>query len=268
MPPKRLFSHPALHWIVLVGGLLLAALLAHTAPGGEQEVKNPYAGDPVAIQQGASSYRAGCAYCHAPDARGNRGPDLTATTLSDAELLAVIARGVPGTEMGPASVPDEEIWTVIAYLRSLGAGASPPLRGDAAAGEKVFFEESNCSLCHMVKGRGGRLGPELSRIGAQRAVRYLEQKIRNPNADLTPELWTVRVVTRDGRRFTGVRRNEDTFSLQLMDPDERLHFLLKKDLREVSYEKKSLMPAYDGSLLDSKQLEDLLAYLASLRQRR
>ena len=130
----------------------------------------------------------------------------------------------------------------------------------------------------MVNGRGGRLGPDLSRIGAARSIPYLKDKIREPSKlgkDMTVGLWwelgqplvyqTVTLVTKEGRRITGALRNEDTFSIQLMDQGEELRLFSKKDLQEVVHEPGSLMPGYDEKMLSEIDLQDLLAYLDGLR---
>lgn len=131
----------------------------------------------------------------------------------------------------------------------------------------------------MVKGKGGRLGPDLSRIGGARSTLYLRDSIREPSKELAEGMLeptkvsegfpivyeTVTVVTKDGNRVTGVPKNEDTFTLQLMDQGERLHLFLKSDLREVVHERKSLMPEYNERMLNEKELEDLIAYLDTLR---
>lgn len=240
-------------------------------PVAAQQGQNRFAGDPGAIAQGKYLFRARCSLCHGMDARGGRGPDLTTGNFvhgsTDAALFATIQRGVPGTEMAGqrSDRPQDETWMIVAYLRSLGAGANEPARGDAAAGEKIFWDQAKCSTCHMVSGKGGRLGPDLSRIGAARSRQFLEEKIRTPDKELPPERETVTVVTRDGQRITGVRRNEDTFSIQLMDAQERLHSFFKKDLREATTEPKPVMPAYGESQLSAPQLDDLIAYLMTLR---
>jgi putative heme-binding domain-containing protein len=150
--------------------------------------------------------------------------------------------------------------------------------GDSATGERIFFGKGNCAQCHMVQGRGGRLGPELTRVGAARSVAYLTESIRQPDKDLSLgmidpnnhyvyplEYETVTAVTQDGQRVIGVARNEDAFSLQLLGQDEKLHLFLKKDLREVIHERRSLMPAYTERLLTNAELQNLLAYLTGLR---
>lgn len=248
----------------------LPALVAIRPAAGQEELKNPFAGDPAAAQQGKSLFRSACASCHGIDARGGgRGPDLTDDRSihgdSDGALFKTVSQGVPSTEMQPSGLREEEIWVVIAYLRSLAGNTGPPPSGDRAAGERLFFSSGVCSQCHMVKGRGGRLGPDLSRIGASRPTRYLVEAVREPGKEIPAQYETVQVVTRDGAHILGVRKNEDTFSIQLMDQEEQLHLLLKKELHEVIYEKKSLMPDYPVSILSDKDLKDLLAYLDSLR---
>jgi putative heme-binding domain-containing protein len=128
----------------------------------------------------------------------------------------------------------------------------------------------------MVSGRGGRVGPDLSRAGAARSPEYLRESIRNPdkyiaegitepNKDLAQRYEQVTAVTLAGERIHGVALNEDTFSLQMIDTQENLHLFLKSELREVVREKKSLMPAYKVDSLSDRDLDDLLAYLQSLR---
>jgi len=76
---------------------------------------------------------------------------------------------------------------------------------------------------------------------------------------------TVTVVTRQGQRIVGIAKNEDTFSIQLLDTSQQLHLLLKKDLESVTHEHKSLMPDYSTEMLSDTELRDLVAYLQSLR---
>ena len=273
--------------LVLTLPVLLFAFLspASAAQGAataarEKEVKNPVAGDPAAIHQGKALFRLFCSMCHGLDASGgSRGPDLTAGRWthgsSDAGIFRTIREGVPGTEMpGNGLLLEEEVWSVVAYLRSRSAASAAPVEGNHEAGERIFFGSGICSQCHMVNGKGGRLGPDLSRIGAARRTQHLAESIRDPNkevtvrdilAEVTLGYQTVIVVTKGGRRITGVRRNEDIFSIQLMDQDEEIHLLLKKDLREVIYERRSLMPGYTEQILSDKELQNLLAYLDRLR---
>ena len=263
--------------IVLLSGLWALPLLAE-----EKATTNPKAGDPAAIKEGASLFRGNCSPCHGLNASGGgRGPDLTAGRWvhgsSDAEIFRTISQGVPGTEMPANSFEDSETWAIIAYLRSVGSPRGSAHPGDRAKGEKLFFASAGCSQCHMVKGKGGRLGPDLSRVGASRAESYLVDSIREPNKELSngmldpnrffgpPLLYeTVTVVTVNGERISGVAKDEDTFSIQLLDTSQRLRLFLKKDLKEVVEERKSLMPPYSEEMLSPADLHDLVAYLESL----
>lgn len=260
---------------VLVPAVALLAILTtgeisgrSRAASQEKEVKNPFAGDPGAIEQGRSLFRLACALCHGIDARGGRGSDLTSGRWvrgdSDGAIFRTITKGVPGTQMPPGDFRDDEVWMIVAFLRSLSVGSGVPIAGSRESGERIFFGTGLCSQCHMVNGRGGRLGPDLSRIGGY-AARFLAESIRDPNKEIARGYETVTAVLKDGKRINGARKNEDSFSLQLMDQQEELHLLLKRDLKETIYEKKSLMPEYNERNLKEQDLQDLIAYLDSLR---
>jgi len=267
-------------WIFL--GLIFASQLGWLANtrGQEVEAKNPYAHDPAALRKGGTTYRVNCDFCHGIDARGENGaPDLTSPRTqkrSDAELFRIILGGRPGTEMPANDLSEKETWEVIAYLRSLRPIADSRVAGDPETGKRIFFGKASCSQCHMINGKGGRLGPDLSRIAVSRSTAYIVESIRQPSKVLaiammpptrheTPVRYqTVTVVTNAGRRITGVRKNEDSFSVQLMTPDEELRMFLKKDLKEVLHDPTSLMPAYSEQMLNEKNLADLMAFLESL----
>ena len=244
------------------------------APAQVESKTNPLAGDARAIEGGRNIYRGRCGVCHGIDAKGYRGSDLTTGDWvhggSDAQLFTTISRGITGTEM-PANpnMSDDEVWMVIAYLRTLSApGSAAPDRGDTARGEQIFWarDKGSCGQCHMVGARGGRLGPNLTRIGASRSASVLAREIRTPNEVIPVTYETITVVTRDGRKIRGVRKNEDTFSVQLMTAGEELLSFFKRDLVDVTPElERSLMPAYGPDRLSDDELTDLVRYLRTLR---
>jgi putative heme-binding domain-containing protein len=185
---------------------------------------------------------------------------------------------VTGTEMPANGFEDSEIRAIIAYLRSLAPNNSVAVAGDVAKGKKIFFGSGGCSSCHMVQGVGGLLGPDLSRVGAARSASYLVDSIRDPDKELSsftldpnnhyglPLVYdTVNVIKANGEKITGVARNEDTYSIQVITTAQQLQSLLKKDLQVVSHQHKSLMPAYSEGMLDQAKLQDLIAYLSTLR---
>ena len=253
--------------------LIVAAVCLTLACGASVQTSaqgNPFARDAEAVKSGMRSFRGRCARCHGNDARGIQAPDLTisASLLDDSAMFRVIRFGVPGTEMpagGPTTMPDVEVRKIIGYLRTLAGSQEPPHRGNPANGLTVFWERAGCGRCHWVQGKGGRLGPDLSRIGAARSRAFLAAKIRNPNERLTRGYEPVTVVTTTGDRVVGIRRDEDTFSIQLFDGTERLHFFLKTRVREVLAGPRSLMPPFDATRLSDADLDDLVAYLSTLR---
>jgi cytochrome c oxidase cbb3-type subunit III len=231
--------------------------------------KNPLEGNAQAISNGGAMFRNRCAGCHGPDAHGYLGPDLTgfwAAGGTDARMFDIVRHGVPGTEMisaDPTRVFDKDIWQVLAYVRTLAAVPSSPPTGDAANGERIF--RANCAGCHIVNGRGGQLGPDLSRIGSARPRAGLAAKVRGTSTFIRPGYEPVTLVTRQGDRIRGVRKNEDEFSIQIMDMRERLQGYLKTTLAEVTVEKQSVMPSYGADRLPDRDLDDLVRYLTTLR---
>lgn len=230
--------------------------------------KNPLEGNSEAVRAGMGLFRVRCADCHGMDARGIRAPDLTqvwARGRTDDGLFRTLRTGVSGTEM-PAVIraSDDDVWRILAYLRTLAAPTpTDPLRGNATSGERLF--RAHCSSCHRVGQRGGRLGPDLSRIGIARTPASLTRQIRGAVEDFKSGYEPVTLTTGSGSRIHGVKKNEDLFSVQIMDSGERIQGYLKEDLKQVTDEKKSAMPAFGPERFSQEQLDDLLAYLSSLR---
>jgi putative heme-binding domain-containing protein len=267
---------------VCAGLLLLAATAAYAA-----DDQNPLANDPKAAKAGEYEFRINCALCHGLGAHGGgRGPDLTRAQKkhvhSDAEMFQVISNGIPGTVM-PANgtngqgvgMTDEEIWQIITYIRSVEVKAPAKPTGSAAHGKELFYGDANCSLCHMVEGKGGRVGPELTAVGGSRTRDSIIDSVRNPSRRLAwgltestkefpQEYETITVVTADGKQIKGVALNEDSFSVQMMDTNEQIYLLEKDKLRSFKKSRDSLMPKYNPDLLSDKDLDDIVAYLINV----
>jgi putative heme-binding domain-containing protein len=281
---KKSFLSTALRSISIfsLGILALIALMAPSARA--DEVRNPLSTDPKAAKAGEFEFRINCAFCHGLGARGGgRGPDLTRAHKrhgdSDADMFQNISQGIPGTVM-PANgtngqgvgMTDDEIWQIIAYLRSIQVQAPIHPVGNAVHGKELFYGVANCSSCHMVAGKGGRLGPDLTAVGTARTIDSLVESVRNPSKRLAwgltestkefaQEYETVTVVTSDGHEVKGVTLNEDQFSLQMMDTAEQIHLLEKDKLRSIQKSRNSLMPAYNLTVLSDRDLDDIIAYL-------
>jgi cytochrome c oxidase cbb3-type subunit III len=247
--------------------------------------KNLYAGDAKASKLGESQFRINCAFCHGLGARGGgRGPDLTRAQKrhgsTDEDLFRIINEGVPGTAM-PANgttgqgvgMTAEEVWQVITYIRSVERKATPA--GDVQRGDALFHGGAGCATCHLINGKGGRLGPELTSIGAARSEDSIIESVRDPSRRLAwgliestkefpQEYLSITVVTASGEKFSGVVLNEDNFSVQMMDALERIHLFEKDKLKSCETSRESFMPPYDTKTLSDKDLQDIVGYLVSV----
>lgn len=251
--------------------LLMAGLLFLAAVSSAQE--NPF-DTPVDVRMGQRMFRAECGRCHGRDGKGNDetgAPDLTtgtfASATSDEALFEVVRDGVPGTTMvGISWAPEQTIWQVVAYVDSLSIDPGDyDLPGSVAAGRAIFAGAGDCARCHMVDGVGGRLGPDLSSVANRRTPDELEQDLLAPDEDVEPRWWTMRITRADGSVVEGLRMNEDTFSLRIMDEQENLWHFSKHEIRSSQRIERSTMPSVRDTLTPS-EVDDLVAYLFSLRK--
>jgi len=161
------------------------------------------------------------------------------------------------------------VFMTAACVFAAGLQAQQPARdtaGNPANGEVLFFGKAGCAGCHEVNGRGGIVGPDLSAAGT-RFPEALRTKILNPSDVAGRGGLSLIVRTQDGREVRGVRRNEDTFTLQMVDASGQLHLLEKSKLAELRYDDRSLMPADYAARLGAEELRDLIAYLSTLKGR-
>jgi putative heme-binding domain-containing protein len=233
------------------------------------------------LDKGKQLFDGLCSRCHGVEGTGGEGPNLNRPTLDraqdDASLIEIIRNGIPAGGM-PAVLKygsNNEVHQLADYVRSLGRTAEEPITGDIKAG-KTVYGKSGCSSCHMIDGEGRGFGPELTRIGGHRSPAYLRQAVMQPGAALPrgvqpipgrglDEFLPVRVVTRDGHEFRGIRINEDSFTIQLKDAGNAFHSFRKADLQVLEKQPdKSLMPSYEGRV-SPDELNDLVAYLYSLK---
>ena len=229
---------------------------------------------------GGRLYEVHCASCHGLQGEGGTGPALAVPRLTQApdfpSLVEVVRRGIEGTEMPRSRLDADEVQQVAAWVQQLGQAPAEPLTGDPQRGARLYHEKGACAQCHAIKGRGGATGPDLTDIGSRRGGRYLKTALTDPEADV-PRSFSmardgvpvnfvqVRAVTRKGSAIAGVRVNEDTFTIQLRDPANRIHSLVKSELQELHKDwGRSLMPAY-GKVFTEGELDDLVAFMASLR---
>jgi putative heme-binding domain-containing protein len=241
----------------------LAALISMSA-GAQQKYQQD------AIDRGAGLYGANCATCHA-DGDGIAGVNLKTGqfkhSTTDEDLLGVIRNGVPGTAM-PAH-PDfaaNDLVALVAYIRTMRDYGSKPVKlGDRQKGKVLFEGDGGCLSCHRVNGKGSRVALDLSDTGSLHPPAYLERTLLDPDSTAAevPQSHMLRAVTKQGTTIAGRRLNEDTFTIQLIDSQEKLVSLQKADLRSLTVLPGSTMPSLKGKFTDD-QISDLVAYLASL----
>lgn len=244
--------------------LMLVGLSAQTAIPGQ----NPLT-EPADMQRGARLFGLNCAPCHGPKGDGGRGPNLAQLKLpranDDTALFQIIHDGIPGTEM-PAtkSLTDHEMWQVAAYVRTLGRVLREKLPGDPAAGA-ALFRAKGCFGCHAVGAEGGRMGPPLAEIGERRSAAYLRAVLLDPASNLPSDFAMAEISTTAGSRITGMVLNEDTYSIQMRDLNGNLHSFWKRELSALDrLPGRTPMPSF-RERLGNRELDDLVAYLASLR---
>ena len=257
----------------IVAPVFLASVYLTTAPAvphAQETTENPFT-TTLDVRMGERLFRQQCGRCHGRDAAGGElGPDLTTgfrNSSTDAGLFKIVREGLPNTQMIGISrtATDQSVWMVVSYLNSLNdtGAADPP--GSVAGGMALFNGKGNCASCHMVSGEGGRRGPDLTRVGNRRDPDELASDLSTPDEDVRPRWWTIRVTREDGSIVEGLRMNEDTFSLRLMDEDENLWSFLKGSVRSYERIETSTMPSVDG-MLTASEVDDLIAYLFSLRR--
>ena len=226
---------------------------------------------PADVESGGRLYQSSCAGCHGPNGDGVAGFELMRgqfrRAATDLDLVGIVRNGLPGTTMPPSSFSDTQAFAIVAYLRSRApsAGRGPVnIAGDATRGRALYESKGQCATCHRVNGVGPRVAPDLSEVGAIRAPAELQQKLIDPNALIRPSNRYFTAVTTRGATITGRLLNQDSFTIQLIDSNERLVSLSKSNLREHGFVKTSPMPSYRDTLT-SQDTADIVSYLMSLK---
>ena len=262
--------------LVLIGRtpVCLTQTGGHTQEAGRRNVDveqvaehNPYT-SAADVMIGRKLYLRRCAQCHGASGEGGRGVNLGTGQYrlggSDRALFLTLRNGVPDSDMPGSRSNAIDLWRLVAAVKGLvtaGALESEKTTGDSAAGRAVY-QKSGCAQCHIVKGEGGDLGPELTDIGRQRSRKYLQSSIVDPSADVPLQFRTDTITTIEGRKMRGIHLNEDDYSLQLRLLNGNPRSFLKSELKELTHDKDSFMPSYRS--FSTVELDDLIAYLKSM----
>ncbi len=269
--------------------LLFAGITVTAQRGGGPPAAgkaHPAIGNREAIAEGEKLYNETCTACHGKDGKGGElGPPVASQNRrylrrTDDEIFDAVKNGVPGTQMPPFSgqFTDDQVWRITAYIRGLrGTAVDTPAAGNAANGEAIFWGKANCGSCHMIKGKGAILGPDLSNLGGTRKVQDIIDALTKEDHRIAADGGThdatllpmstyqpVRITMKDGKVVSGILKNEDSFSLQVLGKDDlNIHRFKRQDVK-VYYEPNSLMPHDWDKRLPQSEFQDLMAFLTRL----
>ncbi|MDQ2948334.1 MAG: c-type cytochrome [Acidobacteriota bacterium] len=219
--------------------------------------------------RGKRLFQNNCAVCHGFDGTGGAGPSLAGASLhrapDNAALIELITGGLEDQGMPPSwhLLPNGPK-LIAAYVRTLGAVQQTPVPGNSEHG-RVVYQKTGCGGCHIVSGEGTGIGPELTGVGLRRTSSLMKKTILHPNDSLPQGFSMVRVQAKGEPETTGVRVNEDSFTIQLKDANGHFRSFDKAKLTTLERQPgKTPMPSYADSLA-GPDLDDLVAYLTNLR---
>jgi putative heme-binding domain-containing protein len=235
------------------------------------------------IDQGEKLFRTkkSCFACHQlEDEGGLVGPDLSRAGFSYTPEWIFTWIGNPQSVKPESKMPNlglnnEECRAITVFLASLKGeekkkkwDAYLTSSGDPIKGKKLFFDsegKANCGKCHTVKGKGGKVGPQLSFVGNSRTRAFLLESILNPKAVITSGYSSILILTKKGKFITGVKMNEDDSSIDLMDKEGNALHIPKDKIKKYKTQKISIMPGNFIDILTKDEVRHLLAYLGTLK---
>ena len=275
---------------MIAGIALLAATTTAIAQRGggppASGAPHPAIGNREAIAEGEKLYNETCTACHGKDGTGGElGPPVAAQNRrylrrADNEIFDAVKNGITGTPMPPygGQFTDDQIWRITAYIRGLrGTAVDTPAAGNVANGESIFWGKGTCGGCHMVKAKGSILGPDLSNLAGTRKVQNIVDALTKENHKIAADGGThdttllpittyqpVRVTTKDGKVISGILKNEDSVSLQVLGREDFNIYRFKRADVQVFYDPNSIMPHDWDKRLTPAEFQDLLAFLTRL----
>jgi putative heme-binding domain-containing protein len=200
-----------------------------------------------------------------------RSPTATAALVSAIEEGQILAKELDtDTRRALSAVRDPALAARIKPLVDAGVNAdraaviaryTAALKnpGDRARGAAVF--EKHCLTCHFVQGRGHRVGPDLSGIGA-RAKEVVLVDLLDPSRQVSPDFVAYTLITRDGQVLSGLLASETAAGVTLRRAEGAQDFVPRAQIEELRSSGKSLMPEGLEQNLTEQNLSDLLAFLA------
>lgn len=258
-------------------------------------------GEGSAVKGGRQLFETTCAngYCHAAGGGGSGPTNLQNRNFTFRQVIDIISNGVPGTAM-PSwrnKFSSTEISELAAYVLSLSPGnanlpsapetSSEPalpgsssksahtfsrtveaeVGGSAREGRSIFFDDTepaSCGVCHAYRGKGGRVGPDLTDVAGMAPREILRDILRPDRAATDPRYAKIQITTRDGQLYVGVKSDETEDVIRLYDTSSMppvLRTFLKSDVVSTEKLNGSVMPGNYGQKYSQKDLLDLVTYI-------
>ena len=199
---------------------------------------------------------------------------------------------MPKVYDAPIMLGREQIQAVLTYLQTLGgepnieavakyAEKIPEASGDAVApwvppidvdikeGELVFFDESRgvtCSKCHVLNGKGSKVGPDLTGIGAVQTPQYLIESVLKPSEIIVKGFETMYLMTNDGMAYNGLLVSQDEDEVVLMvDEDGAMeeYVFYPDEIAQMQKQDVSIMPGNFQDMLTTKEFYGVILFLLS-----
>lgn len=137
---------------------------------------------------------------------------------------------------------------------------------DAARGRNVFAgTKASCAACHAIAGQGGKIGPDLSKIGASRQPRDLLESVYFPSLSFARGFESYNVVTASGKVYSGIIARESTDAIWLRTADRSEVRIGRDEIDDLSPSQRSVMPEGLDKVLTEDELAELVAYLMTLK---
>ncbi len=135
--------------------------------------------------------------------------------------------------------------------------------GDAARGQTLFTgDQARCSQCHVFRGQGGKVGPDLTDAG-RKGKADLYRSIAAPSAAIEPDYTTFTLATKDGQVFVGVVRAEGADAIRITDTNAKSTLVPRVKIQQIRQSTTSIMPVGLAGALGDAAIRDLIALLTS-----
>jgi putative heme-binding domain-containing protein len=190
----------------------------------------------------------------------------------------------------PIMLGREKILAVLTYLQTLGGEPDidavmkfkdkipeaskkkvvpwiPPIEVDPKEGELVFFDETRdvtCSKCHVLNGKGAKVGPDLTGIGAVQTPQYLIESVLKPSAVIVKGFETMYLITTDGMAYNGLLVSQDEEEVVLMVDEDGVmeeYVFYPDEIEQIQKQDVSIMPGNFSDMLTTKEFYGVISFL-------